>query len=136
MERPWGPRLSLVGSDLGPETVPRSRAALPARPAWVSGTGNLHPVRLFHFLAYQTWKVFFVAKTDIRTSAVFLDQKLVFSYLPCLVAMSGRGPASRLAIHKLAWVFKTFEPFVCVTWFGYEDGVQFRTIWGLICPRI
>ena len=55
LERPWGPRLSLVGSDLGPETVPRSRAALPARPAWVSGTGNLHPVRLFHFLAYQTW---------------------------------------------------------------------------------
>ena len=40
-KRPWGPRLSLVGSDLGPETVPRSRAALPARPAWVSGTGNL-----------------------------------------------------------------------------------------------
>ena len=33
---------------MGPETVPRSRAALPARPAWVSGTGNLHPVRLLH----------------------------------------------------------------------------------------
>ena len=103
--------MSLVGSDLGPETVPRSRAALPARPAWVSGTGNLHPVRLFHFLAYQTWKVFFVAKTDVRTSAVFLDQKLVFSYLPCLVAM------------YMAWLgslqtFETFGTSTRVVWLG------------------
>ena len=43
-------------------------------------------------------------KTDIRTSAVVFDQKRVFFGLGRLVAVSGRGPASRFAIHKLAWV--------------------------------
>ena len=32
------------------------------------------------------------------------DQKRVFFGLGRLVAVSGRGPASRFAIHKLAWV--------------------------------
>ena len=32
----------------------------------------------------------------------------------------------------LAWVFKTFETFLCVTWSGYEDGDRCRKILGEI----
>ena len=65
------------------------------------------------------------------TSGGVFGPKLGVFGLERLVAMSRRGPASRLAIHKLAWVLKTFENVsnvLCVIWLGYEGGVQFRTI--------